>query len=78
MLVGPVAAGPFLNEIFMRKLLTLLLPLALMLPVSCSKDIEPQQTQTGDEEHTASIQIKAGGAQTKAYNTSDLTLSDGV
>ena len=78
MLVGPVAAGPFLNEIFMRKLLTLLLPLALMLPVSCSKDIEPQQTQIGDEEHTVTLQIKAGCAQTKAYNTSDLTLTDGV
>lgn len=78
MLVGPVAAGPFLNEFFMRKLLTLLLPLALMLPVSCSKDIEPQQTQIGDEEHTVTLQIKAGCAQTKAYNTSDLTLTDGV
>ena len=63
----------------MRKILTLLLPLALMLPVSCSKDIEPQQTQTGDEEHTVTVLITGGrAATTKAYNTSDLTLTDGV
>ena len=62
----------------MRKLLTLLLPLALMLPVSCSKDIEPQQTTQGDEEHTVTLQIHASGAQTKAYNSTDLPLTDGV
>ena len=50
-----------------------------MLPVSCSKDIEPQQIRTGDEEHTATIQIRASGsAQTKAQNTSDVPLTDGV
>ena len=62
----------------MRRILTLLLPLALMLPVSCSKDIEPQQTTQGDEEHTVTLRIMASGAQTKAYNTSDLPLTDGV
>ena len=63
----------------MRRILSLLLPLALMLPVSCSKDIEPQQIRTGDEEHTATIQIHASGsAQTKAQNTSDVPLTDGV
>ena len=63
----------------MRRILTLLLPLALMLPVSCSKDISPQQTENpGDEEHTVTIQIRTSSARTKAYNTSDLTLTDGV
>ena len=63
----------------MRRILTLLLPLALMLPVSCSKDISPQQTETpGDEEHTVTFQIRTASPSTKAYNTSDLTLTDGV
>ena len=63
----------------MRRILTFLLPLALMLPVSCSKDISPQQTENpGDEEHTVTVVINAAGAKTKAYNTSDLTLTDGV
>ena len=63
----------------MRKLLTFLLPLALMLPVSCSKDNLTQQSiETGDEEHTVTVLISASGAKTKAYNTSDLTLTDGV
>ena len=63
----------------MRRLLTLLLPLALMLPVSCSKDISPQQTENpGDEEHTLTVLIRTSSPKTKAYNTSDLTLTDGV
>ncbi len=50
-----------------------------MLPVSCSKDISPQQTETpGDEEHTVTFQIRTASPSTKAYNTSDLTLTDGV
>ena len=63
----------------MRRILPLLLPLALMLPVSCSKDIEPQQTTIGDEEHTATVLITGGRVvSTKAGNTSDLPLTDGV
>ncbi len=62
----------------MRKLLTLLLPLALMLPVSCSKDLRAQQPTQGDEEHTVTLQIHASGAQTKAYDSSALPLTDGV
>ena len=63
----------------MRRILTLLLPLALMLPVSSSKDIIPQQTETpGDEEHTVTVQIRMASPSTKAYNTTDLTLTDGV
>ena len=63
----------------MRRILTLLLPLALMLPVSCSKDISPQQTDIpGDEEHTVTVVINSSGVKTKAYDTSDLTLTDGV
>ena len=63
----------------MRRILTFLLPLALMLPVSCSKDISPQQTENpGDEEHTLTVLIRTSSPKTKAYNTSDLTLTDGV
>ncbi len=62
----------------MRKLLTLLLPLALMLPVSCSKDLRAQQPTQGDEEHTVTLQIHASGAQTKAYDSADLPLTDGI
>ena len=62
----------------MRKILTLLLPLALMLPVSCSKELPAQHNPTGDEEHTVTLLIRASGAQTKARNTTDVPLTDGV
>ena len=75
---GAGPTGPIFKSIFMRRILTLLLPMALMLPVSCSKDIEPQQTTQGDEEHTVTLQIHASGAKTKARSTEDLTLTDGV
>lgn len=62
----------------MRKILTLLLPLALMLPVSCSKELPAQHESIGDEEHTVTLLISASGAQTKARNTADVPLTDGV
>lgn len=62
----------------MRKIFTLILPLALLLPVSCNKNNESQEIFSGDEEHTVTVRIRACGTSTKAMNTSSLTLTDGV
>ena len=65
----------------MRQLLRFLLPLALMLPVSCSKEM-PGGTRSdalkGDEEHTVTVQISAPQPKTKAYTPENLPLTDGV
>ena len=63
----------------MRRIMTLLLPLALMLPVSCSKEPAQRDQPQGDEMHTVTLYISSGGsAETKARNTSTLPLTDGI
>ena len=56
------------------------LPVLLAL-AGCQKEIPGlagNDADFGDEEHTVTLVINAAGARTKAYNTSDLTLTDGV
>ena len=62
----------------MRRIIALLLPLALMLPVSCSKESAQETNPQGDEMHTVTLRISAERSRTKAYSPSDLPLTDGV
>lgn len=64
----------------MRKLLTLLLPFAL-LAAACNKEIPQPRINdmaTADEEVTTSLRIVTGRTGTKAYNATDYPLDDGI
>lgn len=53
----------------------ILLPLAMVLPVSCSKDWDAERN-TGDEKHCLTLKIVTDRPGTRAYNTADYGLSD--
>ena len=65
----------------MRKILTILLPLAMLLAASCNKEIPGQagnDVQPVEEEVTTSLRIITGKTGTKAYNATDYPLDDGI
>ena len=65
----------------MRQYFKIMIPLALLALAGCQKEIPGlagNDNVLSDEEHTVTLVINAAGARTKAYNTSDLTLTDGV
>ena len=62
----------------MRKILIMLMALSGMLAMSCHKEYNLAGSKITDEEHTLTIRVVTDGLKTRAYNSADLPITDGL
>ena len=62
----------------MRKILIMLMALSGMLAMSCHKEYNLAGGEITDEEHTLTIRVVTDGLKTRAYNSADLPITDGL
>ena len=62
----------------MKRLMILFMALSGVLAVSCNKEAEPMGGGLANEEHTLTIRVVSDGVRTKAPNSDDVPISDGL
>ena len=62
----------------MKRLMILLLTVSALLAVACNKEPNPMGGKVTDEEHTLTIRVLSDGVKTRAYNSDDVPITDGL
>ena len=62
----------------MKRLMILFMALSGVLAVSCNKEAGPMGGGLTDEEHTLTIRVVSGGVRTKALDSDDVPITDGL
>ena len=62
----------------MKRLMFLLLTVSALLAVACNKEPNPMGGKVTDEEHTLTIRVLSDGVKTRAYNSDDVPITDGL
>ena len=62
----------------MKRLMILLLTVSALLAVACNKEPNPMGGKVTDEEHTLTIRVLSDGVKTRAYDSDDVPITDGL
>ena len=62
----------------MKRLMFLLLTVSALLAVACNKEPNPMGGKVTDEEHTLTIRVLSDGVKTRAYDSDDVPITDGL
>ena len=62
----------------MKRLMILFAALSAMLAVACNKEPDPMGGKVSDEEHTLTIRVVTDGVKTRAYDSDDVPITDGL
>ena len=62
----------------MKRLMILFVALSGMLAVACHKEPNPMGGKVTDEEHTLTIRVLSDGVKTRAYDSDDVPITDGL
>lgn len=62
----------------MKRLMILFVALSGMLAVSCNKEPNPMGGKVTDEEHTLTIRVLSDGVKTRAYDSDEVPITDGL
>lgn len=66
------------EENMRRIMIVMFTALQVMLMMSCDKDVRPENPGTMDEEHTLTVRVVSDAPGTRAYDSEDVPVADGL